>query len=244
MKIVVIIPARGGSKSIHKKNIYPILNKPLIAYSIEAALKSHLIDRVVVTTDDAVIAQTAKKYGAEVPFMRPKEIAEDDTPDLPVFQHALNWLKENDNYEPNLVVHLWPTSPFRKDGDIDEAINILIKDSEADSVRSVTDPTQVPFKMWRRDKGKYLKNIMRFEYPEIYEKDLPPYESPRQILPETLTQTGYIAVTSPNVILKKNSMMGSRILPFYHNPETYTELDSMKDLNHTEYVLKQNYKDK
>lgn len=239
-KVLAIIPARGGSKSIPEKNIYPIMGKPLLAYTIEAAKKSKLINRVIVSTDNDRIAKIAKKYGAEVPFMRPAELAEDNTPDLPVFQHALKWLEENENYKPDVVVHLWATSPFRKDGDIDKAIKLLTKNPDADCVRSITTPSQVPFKMWRKDKGKFLKPIMKKEYSEFYEKETEPHTLPRQILPETFVQTGYLSVLKYSTVMKKNSMTGKKILPFFHDPALYTELDSRKDLAHTKYILEEN----
>lgn len=242
MEILAIIPARGGSKSIPKKNIYPILGKPMIAYSIESALKSKYISRIVVTTDAEDIATIAKEYGAEVPFMRPKELAEDHTPDLPVFQHTLTWLKENEGYTPDIVVHLWPTSPYRKKGDIDKAIDILMKNPDADCVRSVTIPAETPFKMWRRDKGQYLAPLLKKEYAGYYLHNKEPHALPRQILPETVMQTGYLSVIRPCVILMQNSMQGKKIIPFFHDPETYTEADSYKDLKHTEYILAQQHK--
>ena len=240
VEVLAIIPARGGSKSIPGKNIYPILGKPLLAYTIESAKKSKLINRVIVSTDDPKIAEIAQKYGAEVPFTRPSKLAEDNTPDFPVFQHTLNWLEEKENYKPDIIVHLWATSPFRKDGDIDKAIEMLIENPDADCVRSITTPSQVPFKMWRRDKGKFLEPIMKKEYAEFYEKEPEPHTLPRQTLPETFVQTGYLSAIWYDTLMKKNSMQGEKILPFFHDSSLYTELDSQKDLAHTKYILEQN----
>lgn len=240
MEILAIIPARGGSKSIPKKNIYPILGKPLIGYTIKSAQKSKLINRVIVSTDDQQIADVAKKFGAEVPFIRPAELAEDLTPDLPVFQHAIKWLKENENYEPDYIVHLWATSPYRKDGDIDKAIELALENPDADCVRSVTIPSQTPFKMWRRDQGKFLKPIMQKEYEKFYKENPAPHTLPRQILPETLVQTGYLSIIKRETIMEKNCMQGDKVIPFFHDQKLYTELDSMKDLYHAEYTLKNN----
>jgi len=239
MKVVAIIPARGGSKSIPKKNIYPILGKPLIAYTIESALQSKLIDRVIVSTDDKEIAKIAKKYGAEVPFVRPKNLAGDKTPDLPVFQHAITWLKENEKYEPDLVVQLWATSPVRLPKDIDKAIKQIQKKSHADSLRSITTPSQTPFKMWRSDKSGYLKPILEKEYAPHFRKKIKPYELPRQSLPKTFIQTGYISIIRPKIITEQNSMFGKNILLFFHDPNLYTEFDSLKDLFHCEFVIKE-----
>ncbi|MBU1160172.1 acylneuraminate cytidylyltransferase family protein [Patescibacteria group bacterium] len=241
-KILALIPARGGSKSIPKKNIYPILGKPVIFYTIEAAKRSGLIDRIIVSTDDEEIAAIAREYGAETPFLRPSKLAEDNTPDLPVFQHALSWLKEKENYQPDIIIHLWPTSPFRKDGDIDKAIDLLLENPEADSVRSITVPSQTPFKMWRTDKEKYLSPILKKEHKEFYKTNPEPHTLPRQLLPKTFVQTGYLGVIHYKTIMRKNSMTGKKIIPFFHDPSLYTELDSMKDLMHTLDVLKKHYR--
>jgi CMP-N-acetylneuraminic acid synthetase len=237
LKVLALIPARGGSKGIPRKNIYKMVGKPLVAWTIESARNAKLIDRVIVSTDDEEIAEVARKFGAETPFMRPKELAEDDTPDLPVFQHALKWLKENEGYEPDVVVQLWATSPYREAKHIDEAVELLLKSGKsADSVRSVTHPSQTPFKMWRRDDGAHLKPILEKTYPDTY-KDREPHAQPRQLLPEVLVQTGYVSVIWPEII-KKGSMHGRNIIPFFHDPELYTEFDSQKDIAHTEHVLR------
>src|SRR5262245_22108602 len=111
--VVAIVPARGGSKGIPRKNVREVGGHPLIAYSIAAGLASPLVSRVIVSTDNEEIASVARAYGAEVPFMRPAELAADDTPDLPVFIHALDWLARHENQSPAIVVHLRPTSPLR-----------------------------------------------------------------------------------------------------------------------------------
>ena len=125
-EIISIIPARGGSKGIPKKNIVLLAGKPLIAYSIGQSLQCRHIKRTIVSTDDPEIAEIAREYGAEVPFIRPKELAKDDTPDLPVFLHALDWLEKQESYLPDLIVHLRPTSPLREVKHIEEAIEKLL----------------------------------------------------------------------------------------------------------------------
>jgi len=103
-KIIAIIPARGGSKGLPGKNIIPLGGKPLIAHSIETAKKSKLIERVIVTTDDEEIADVAREYGAEVPFIRPAELAQDDTPPDPVLKHTLQFLEEKEGIKPEIIV--------------------------------------------------------------------------------------------------------------------------------------------
>src|SRR3989344_1610132 len=138
MKVLGVITARGGSKSIPRKNIKDLAGKPLIAYTIEAAHKSGVFDRVILSTDDQEIADVAKRFGCEVPFMRPAELAEDTTPHLPVMQHAVRWLKENQGYESDYVAILQPTAPLRQSFHFKEALELL-KRLEADSVVSVIE---------------------------------------------------------------------------------------------------------
>lgn len=138
MKILGVITARGGSKSIPRKNIKELGGKPLIAWTIEAAKSSGVLDRVILSTDDQEIAKVAKRYGCEVPFTRPPELAQDTTPTLPVLQHALTWLKEHEGYSPDAVMILQPTTPFRQPLHIREAVGFFEK-SGADSVVSVVE---------------------------------------------------------------------------------------------------------
>lgn len=138
MRILGIIPARGGSKSIPRKNIKDLGGKPLIAWTIDAAKESGVFDRLILTTDDAEIAEVGRTYGVEIPFTRPKELAEDKTPTLSVLQHAVFWLKENENYSPDAVMLLQPTAPLRQARHIQEAAELFEK-SDADSVVSVVE---------------------------------------------------------------------------------------------------------
>ncbi len=136
MKILGLIPARGGSKTIPRKNIKEMCGKPLIAYTIEAAKNAGVFDRIVLTTDDHEIAAVGKSYGAEVPFMRPAELAQDHTPSLPAIQHAVSWLRDKEGYEPDAVMLLQPTAPLRQASHIREAVDLFLE-SGADSVVSV-----------------------------------------------------------------------------------------------------------
>jgi N-acylneuraminate cytidylyltransferase len=148
-EILAIIPARGGSKGIPRKNIRPFYGYPLIAYSIAAAQQAKRAMRVLVSTDDKEIAAIARDWGGEVPFLRAAALAQDDTPDLPVFQHALDWLAKEQNYHPEIVVQLRPTSPLRPKDCVDAALQVLLDHPDADSVRGVVPAAQNPHKMWR-----------------------------------------------------------------------------------------------
>lgn len=138
MKILGVITARGGSKGILGKNIKDLCGMPLIAYTIKSAQESGIFDRIILSTDDPKIAEVAKKYGCEVPFMRPAELAQDATPHLPVLQHAVSWLKEHENYMPDLVANLQPTAPLRQPRHLKEGLELL-KKLDADSVVSVVE---------------------------------------------------------------------------------------------------------
>lgn len=229
-QVLSLIPARGGSKSIPRKNIRLFAGHPLIAYSIAAGLASGRISRVIVSTDDEEIAATARQYGAETPFLRPKELAKDDTPDLPVFQHALNWLREHEGYQPEIVVQLRPTSPFRSVRHIDTAVQRLLEQPKADSVRTVCTPFQNPFKMWRVGEDGYMRPLMQINHPE-------PYNLPRQSLPEVYWQTGYVDAAWADTILSKNSMTGERILPLVIDASEWVDIDSPDDWRRAERLL-------
>lgn len=228
-KVVAIVPARGGSKSIPKKNIRLLGNVPLLAYSIAAGLQSSLVDRVIVSTDSEEIAEAALVWGAEVPFLRPSALAEDDTTDFPVFEHALRWLEENEGYRADMAVQLRPTSPLRPPRLLDEAIDILFRHPEADSVRGVTPSGQNPFKMWRIENG-VLQPLLKLDLTE-------PYNRPRQSLPETFWQTGHVEVIRYETIVRKKSLTGDMILPCVVSPEYAIDLDNLYQWEFAEHVL-------
>ncbi len=231
-QVLTLIPARGGSKSIPRKNIRPFAGHPLIAYSIAAGLCAETVTRVIVSTDDDEIASVARRYGAETPFLRPDEYSQDNTPDLPVFQHALNWLEEHDGYRPEIVVHLRPTSPFRRVSHIDEAVYRLMARPEADAVRTVCVPFQNPFKMWRIEPDGFMRPL-GVELGISHE----PYNQPRQMLPEVYWQTGYVDVAWSDTILVKDSMTGERILPLIIDPSQWIDIDSADDWRRAERLL-------
>ena len=230
MDVLAIIPARGGSKSIPRKNIRLFANYPLIAYSISAGLSAESITRVIVSTDDKEIADISLKYGAEIPFLRPVELAQDDTPDLPVFQHALEWLENHEQYTPDIVVQLRPTSPLRRTQHIDSAMLRLLEHPEADAVRTVCIPFQNPFKMWRIDSNGFMQTIMDIGVPE-------PYNLPRQTLPEIFWQTGYVDAVWTDTIRTKHSMTGERILPLIIGADEWIDIDSPDDWRRAERLI-------
>lgn len=203
MNILAIVPARSGSKSVVNKNIRLINNKPMMAYSIEHALNSKLINRVIVSTDSEEYAEIARQYGAEVPFIRPAEYATDTALDIDVFRHALTFLKETEGYEADIVVQLRPTYPYRDPADIDAMIQLMIDDPQTDAVRSVMLNEVVPHKMWYMADDNQITPILT-DIPEAY-------NMPRQQLPKTYYQNGNVDVLRPANIFEMNSMTGKKI---------------------------------
>jgi N-acylneuraminate cytidylyltransferase len=230
-RVVAIVQARGGSKGIPHKNVQLLGRHPLIAYCIAAALGSPGVDDVMVSTDSSQIAEVARRYGARVPFLRPPEIAADDTPDLPVYQHALQWLDEKEGVKPDLIVQLRPTSPLIPRGLISRAIELLKRDSGADSVRSVTIAPATPFKMWRVDSNGYLDPLMKAEFSE-------PYNMPRQKLPTVFWQTGHVDVIRRSTIEVLSSMTGRTVVPVEIDRRYCVDIDSQGDLDRANWVFR------
>ncbi len=222
--ILVLIPARGGSKGIPRKNIRLFAGYPLIAWSIAAAKESELVTRIIVSTDDEEIAAAAREYGAETPFLRPAELAQDRTTDLPVFEHALKWLEEVEEYRPDIIVQLRPTSPLRPPGMVDDALHILLEHKNADCVRGVVPAAQNPFKMWRfNGEDKPLHPLLEAE--GIAE----PYNAPRQVLPPVYWQTGHIDAIRVSTITQKGSLTGDVVYPLVIDPKYTVDIDTLAD---------------
>jgi N-acylneuraminate cytidylyltransferase len=229
--VLALVPARGGSKSIPRKNLKPLGGHPLIAWSLAAAQAAERVDAVVVSTDDEEIAELARDYGADVPFLRPDDLARDETPDRPVFEHALRWLERERGWEPDLVVQLRPTSPFRPKRLVDQAVELLQSHRHADSLRAVTSPAQNPFKMWRLN-GSLLE-------PLLGSLDEERFNRPRQRLPATFWQTGHIDAVRRATLLEHGSMTGRRIVPFFVDPRYAVDIDTLEQWAFAEWLLDQ-----
>lgn len=230
MEVLCLIPARGGSKSVPRKNIRQVGGRPLIAWSIAQAQAATKITRTIVTTDDDEIATVARRYGAETPFMRPAELATDDAVDYGFFRHALDWLAEHENYAPDLVVNLRPTMPVRRAATIDRAIQALADHPTADSLRSVTLSELSPYKMWRIGDDGLLVPVAPLE--GVAE----PYNQPRQQLPLAYWQDGYIDVVRARTVLEQNSATGRRVLPFVID-EVCADIDYEDEIAAAEALL-------
>lgn len=230
MKILAFIPARSGSKRIPKKNIKLLNGLPLIAYTIEAAKKSKYINRIVVSTDSKKIADIAKQFNAEVPFLRPGSISKADSTEMEFFNHALDWFVKNENYIPDLIVLLYPTSPFRKAESIDKAIEKMLRYPKADSLRSIRLCSEHPYKMWVIEKG-HLK-------PFIREKNMNIHTLSYHLLPTVFIQNANIYITKPSTIKNKKSPTGDIIIPFIMDEMESIDINSPLDFAFAEMTLK------
>ena len=228
-EVLAIVPARGGSKGLPGKNLRLLAGHPLIAYSIAAGLQARLVDRVICSTDSEEIAAAARRYGAEVPFMRPAKLARDDSPDIDAFQHVLTELRTRENYRPGIIVQLRPTSPVRQPGQVDTGIETLLNNPGTDSVRAVAPSPATPYKMWRIE-SEILTPILTIDgVPE-------PFNMPRQALPEVWWQTGTLDVMRASVI-ESGSMTGSEIRPFIIDPEHAVDIDNIESFARAERVI-------
>lgn len=193
-EIMAVIPARGGSKTLPRKNVLPLQDRPLIAHIIETALATSKIDRVIVSTEDDEIARIATQYGAEVPFERPRELARDETPWVPVLQHALQTMSEEHNYDADAVVTLQPTTPFLTAAWIDRCVEAYLQ-TGADSVVSVCEDTR-NYKEWSRD------NNGRFT--PLFDLD----RKNRQWVSKRYRENGYVHISSRQVLLDLGLLAG------------------------------------
>ncbi|MSU73607.1 acylneuraminate cytidylyltransferase family protein [Candidatus Kaiserbacteria bacterium] len=228
--VLALIPARGGSKRIPKKNIKELVGKPLIAYAIEEGKKSKYIDRLIVSTDDAEIAEVSKRFRAEVPFVRPAELAADAVTDYPVFVHALEWLEKNENWKPDIIVQLRPTSPLRTVVEIDAAIELLAAHPEADSVRTVAEPEQSPYKMYKIGDDGLLEPLLTI--PGVPES----FNLPQQKLPKAYKHVGYVDAVWRTTLMDKGKMTGTKILPLVLE-HAESGINTLEDWERYEYLL-------
>ena len=222
MNTVAIIPARGGSKGILRKNIKELCGKPLIAHIIETALNVEELDSVIVSTEDNEIAATAKKYGAEVPFIRPEELTKDETPTLPVLQHAVKYLAEEENYKPDIVVLLYATSPLLRAESVSKAIRML-REGGFDSVLSVVE-----------DRGHFW-----IEEADKYERLYPKDPKNRQFERPLFKETGAIYLCRRELLMEENTMVGGKIGFLKMEKDETIDIDEPLDFEIAEFFMKQ-----
>lgn len=234
MRVLGLIPARGGSKGIPRKNIRLLCGKPLLHYTIEAALAARHLSRVILSTEDEEIAEVGRRGGVEVPFLRPAELAEDETPMLPVVQHTIRWMEERGEYF-DAVCLLQPTNPLRRPEDIDGAIELL-QQSAADSVISFFDVGEKhPARM------KYISSDGRVIDPPFAEKV---EGQRRQDLPKLYLREGSIYLTRRNVLMEKNSFKGDDCRAWIIPEVRACNIDTPFDLFIAEQLLSSGFHDR
>ena len=229
MELVVlgIITARGGSKSIPRKNVKLVADKPLVAWTIQAALDCRSLNRVIVSTDDAEIEEVCLKWGTEVPFRRPVEMAQDTSPHIDVIIHATEWLETHQNYSPDYIVLLQPTSPLRTAQDIDAAVALALQ-KDADCIISVSDSPAHPYLNKRiTEEGKLVDFV-----------DTPKGYLPRQSFPPAYIVNGAIYLGRRDVLLRERTWYTDHTYPYIMSPEHSLDVDTSWDLYLADLVLR------
>jgi len=224
MNVLGLIPARGGSKGLPRKNILPLAGRPLLAHSIDHGIKSTYVNKIVCTTDDQEIADVAREHGAEVPFLRPAELATDDQDDSGFTTHAIQWLIDNEGWHADIVILLRPTSPIRGIDHIDKALETLYDNPDAHSIVSIVLAEKTPYKMFRQSTSKFLKPLLEHDQWEQI-------NSARQVYPDVFVQNGIIHGMWADVALRDNSTLGYKVLPYYMGTEPILDIDSLDDFD-------------
>ena len=225
--IIAIIPARAGSKSLVDKNIKYLSGHPLIAYSIAAAKLSKKIDRVIVSTDSQKYTEIAKQYGAEVPFIRPDKISIDTAIDRDFLIHAMNWFKENESSVPEYWVHLRPTTPLRSIEIIDNAINEIVQDNNATSLRSGHKAPESPLK-WFVKSNYYFRGLVDGE----------DYNLPKEAFEQVYIPDGFVDVVKSSFVMNNKEIHGDKMIGF--ESPVCTEVDSVEEFEYIQYQLDKN----
>lgn len=228
LRTTAIVPARGGSKGVAGKNIRLLGGHPLIAWAIMAGKLAKTIDRVVVSTDSAEIADIARQYGAEVPFLRPPEISTDNSPDRDFVIHALDWFRDQENDEPDFLVHLRPTTPLRDPVLVDEAVRMIAGDDRATALRSAHALAESPHKLFQISDG-YLTGFFPDDPRPEY------YNLPRQQFPVAYQPDGYVDVLRTRFVRSGTSLHGQNMMAFV-TPYT-VEVDRPEDFDRLEFML-------
>lgn len=231
-EVVAIIPARSGSKGVKNKNIRPLCGYPLLAYSITAAKLSPSISRVIVSTDSLEYAEIAKKYGAEVPFLRPADLSGDGARDIEFLEHAIQWMYDNEHSVPEYFVHLRPTTPLRDIEPIEVAVAEFKNDNDATSLRSAHAVLHTPYKWFRKtEDGRHFCSILDgLTNDEI--------NNPRQGFPPVFEPNGYVDVLRTEFVVSSGLMHGDKMIAF--ETPSRIDIDSVDDIKHIEYLMDKN----
>ncbi len=229
MKILAVIPARGGSKGIPRKNITNLDGLALIGYTINAAIESECLTDVVVSTDDVEIADISKEMGAQVPFIRPENLASDMAQSAPVIEHALHFMESEKGVKYDAILMLQPTSPLRTSTHIKESVDLFLS-QECDSVVSVVSVGgNHPFRM-KRLMGDQLINYIDQGFWDM---------RPRQVLPEAYIRNGAIYLISRNTLTDQHQLIGNKCLGYIMNDTESVNIDTQIDLKLAELLIKE-----
>lgn len=231
-KVLGVIGARSGSKSIPHKNIKPLLGKPLFAWMAEAAKQSRHVTRLIMSTDSEEYARVAREHGVETPFMRPKELSGDKVPDWDYLHHAATWLHENEHWKADIILRLPPTSPLCLPEHIDACVELLMNDAEADSSRTVVTAGKHPYKLWR-ESGGYLQPFLSAAFTG--HKDA--HNMPRQSFPEAYSHVDVIALRWKTLVEDK-AMAGDKIRFHTIKKENAMDIDTETDFLLAELLLR------
>jgi CMP-N-acetylneuraminic acid synthetase len=223
--VLAIVPARGGSKGVPRKNIVSVAGRPLIEWTLAAARAATRVERVIVSTDDEEIASIARRAGTEVPFARPPELARDDTPGPAVILHAVDWLTRVERYSCAAVVTLQPTSPLRTAADIDAALSLL-DDRAAHSVIGVSPSPHSPYWMMHVESDLRMRDFLPEDPPN------------RQDLPALCTINGAIYVTRTDRLLQTGTLYGEGTLAYVMPEERSLDVDTAWDLHLVDLILR------
>lgn len=228
--IIAIIPARSGSKSLVDKNIKELSGHPLIAYSIAVAMLSKKIERVIVSTNSKEYAEIAKQYGAEIPFIRPDEYSTDVAKDKDFLVHAMNWIKESESSSPEYWVHLRPTTPLRTVTVVDNAINEILEDNNATSLRSGHKAPESPLKWFVRNNG-YFSGLLNGE----------DYNLPKEAFEQVYIPDGFVDIVKSSFVMNSQEVHGNKMIGF--ESPVCTEVDSVEEFDYIQYQLDKNGSD-
>jgi len=238
LKIMGIIGIRSGSTGLPGKNIKPLGGLPLVGWIINSAKNSKFINRIIVSTDDNEYAEVAKKHGAEVLYMRPKNLATDLSPEFDFINHMLKWLKDSQNYIPDIIVRLLATSPLQSPADIDQAIEILLQDEKADSSVVISEMRQHPLKALKIvEDEKYGKRLISY----FGESGLEVTGIARQNYEKAYVRSNVI-VSKIQTILDTNSLTGHNVKFHIIPQESSIDIDNQADFDYAEYFVEKNYK--
>ena len=227
--VTALIPARGGSKGVPRKNIKELGGFPLIAYSIAVANLSKIIGRIIISTDDEEIAAQAKHFGGEIPFMRPAELATDTSTDMDFVRHAMDWLQQNEGSIPEYFVHLRPTTPLRETALVDEAISKFISIGDYSSLRSAHPAPESPYKWFQLNgQSEFTSLISGLSNDEL--------NGDRKKYPKAYIPDGYVDILKTETIIRTAGLYGDHMMA-YISP-VCTEVDTQEEFSFLEYEIK------